>query len=66
MTAIGLMLSPSDRERLLARMAELGETDRLIRERNGVRPAPPPVPVMAPRPLNAAPCGGDSRDRGSG
>jgi hypothetical protein len=45
MTAIGLMISAADRERLLARVAELRDLDRLVRQPGQLRPPEPPTPL---------------------
>ena len=45
MTAIADMLSARDRGLLIARLAELRETERLLTESGLQRPAPPPVPL---------------------
>jgi hypothetical protein len=44
-TAIADLLSRRDRDRLAARMRELGELARLARERGRQVPAPPPKPL---------------------
>jgi hypothetical protein len=46
MTALSDLIDPADRERLLERMRELGELDRLVREPGRNRPPDPP-PALA-------------------
>lgn len=45
MTAIADMLSPADRDRLAARLAELRDLDGAMRERHSLAPAPVPTPL---------------------
>jgi hypothetical protein len=48
MTSIGEMLDQNARAKLLHRLAELQALDHLVRERSGVRPPDPPVPLGKP------------------
>jgi hypothetical protein len=42
-TAHADLLTPADRKRLLERLAEAGDLDRLMRERETLPPAPEPA-----------------------
>jgi hypothetical protein len=44
MTRVAALLSRADRKRLLKRLAEDGDLDRLMRERGTLPPAPEPMP----------------------
>jgi hypothetical protein len=46
-TSIGELLEPDTRRRLLARLRELDEIDRIIRQPGRTRPPEPPRPVGA-------------------
>jgi hypothetical protein len=44
-TAIADLLRPADRRRLLERLADAGDLDRLMRERGTLAQAPEPPPL---------------------
>lgn len=45
MTALADLISPADRDRLAARLAELRELDALVRERGAMPAVPEPPPL---------------------
>ena len=45
MTAIADLITPAERDRLAARLAEWRQLDALVRERGGLTALPPPTPL---------------------